>query len=213
MKKILFTLCALILGLSAHAQTKGNIVIGGSLELSTTGTKTSITHSGSTTTTEGDGEFMGGIGVNGGYFINDNILIGVGLGYNGTSEEDGTDINRQNIFQLAPYASYYVKLSDKFYYTPTVKLGFEFAGNNTLDTTDGSINNQISAFGIDLTFKPAAFEYRANEKIALGLSLGDLTFGHMTAKPKNDNSITFSSNAFDVNIMPGINFTMKFYIK
>ena len=48
MKKILFALCALVLGLSAHAQTKGNIVVGGELELSTTGTKVSYTNNGTT---------------------------------------------------------------------------------------------------------------------------------------------------------------------
>ncbi len=215
MKKILFALCALVLGLSAHAQTKGNIVVGGELELSTAGTKVSYTNDGTTNTTKGDGAFSGGIGVNAGYFIKDNLLVGLGLGYNGSSQEDGTDINRENDFYLTPYASYYVKLADKFYYTPTAELDFIFGNTSLLDTTDMSVRDIIGTFGFGIGLKPAAFEYRVSEKIALGLSLGELYFvtASNTQKISDTSKITMSASSFNIDVTPGINFTMKFYIK
>ena len=215
MKKILFTLCALVLGLSVHAQTKGNIVIGGTLELSTTGTKVSYTNDGTTNTKEGDGAFSGGIGVNAGYFIKDNLLVGLGLGYNGSSQEDGTDINRENDFYLTPYASYYVKLADKFYYIPTAELDFICGNTSLLDTTNMSVSDVIGSFGFGIGLKPAAFEYRVSEKIALGLSLGELYFltASSTQKISDTSKITMNASSFNIDVTPGINFTMKFYIK
>ena len=133
MKKLLTLVAALLLSTGAFAQEKGDMAVNGTAGFS-------LTIYG--------GEAYAGFLLNAGftYFVIDNL----GVSLSASIEEH---------FHLTPSATYFMPLTERLYYTPTVSLDF-------------LIKSPIG-FGISLEY--AAFEYRLNDHWALNTSLGELS--------------------------------------
>lgn len=111
MKKIL--LCAVALALSFHtlsAQNQGDSYFGGMVGVAT------YTDSSSTLTTFSLAPEVG-------HFIEKNLRLGFSLGYQFMSEEGVT----AHGLTVGPNLAYYVRLCDRFYYTPELAIGFAYA--------------------------------------------------------------------------------------
>lgn len=153
MKKItiLFVAVAAMFASAASAQQKDDMYVGGTLGfgVSSIGTNGYMSTSASFNVAP---EF--------GYFIADNIKIGVELAY-GVS--GGT-----HSLMLMPNAAYYLPIVDKLYYTPQLSVGGGFGANSGY--TAGS-------FALSLNL--ASLEYKPVENMAISIGLVNLNYVRM----------------------------------
>lgn len=138
MKKIVAVLFFTLLFPSAmYAQQKGDKFIGGSVGL-VAGT---------------DYEASYGVSLEGGAFVIDNLKIYANIAYQGTSGV--------NAFMLGPGVSYYVKLAEKLYYTPSFEIGL---------ATD------FSSLGVGLDLNLFGMEFRPTKHFSVGVNLCNLSY-------------------------------------
>lgn len=107
------------------AQNKGDKYVGGIIGITTT--SISIDGSSASQTTFGFAPEFG-------YFASDRLRVGGSIGYQLISSDGETTHG----LTAGPSLAYYVRLCDRFYYTPQLAVGFAFA------STDGT-----SGYGFD----------------------------------------------------------------
>lgn len=143
MKKLIISIFLTSLSIMfAFAQfNKGNILVGGTTDLSGSFT-TSKTKSGGTTTTNGKFSSFS-IEPQAGYFVMDNLAIGTGLVLStSTFKDDGSsDKSTSSSIGLTPFARYYF---DKFYAQGTIGFGSNKSKNTFNNTTTESTQNFFS---------------------------------------------------------------------
>lgn len=174
MKRKLTIIAALLLSVVSFAQKKGEMNVGGGISLDglssteeSSTVKSGWNKSGSTHTTPftlKDASF--GIHADFSIFVTDNLAIHSGLSYNGF---------RNNSAGLKMGASYYVRLCDRFYWTPGVYAGFTFGRVTSSVGVDGQEvnvkeNTKVLSFKIDL----ATLEYRISDHFSVFTELGNL---------------------------------------
>ena len=128
MKRIIFCLIVVLsFHFTSHAQQKGEMHFGGNLGINI------------------NSAASGGISANSfglniipefGYFVTDNLKLGVSLGYGYSSSS--------HALTIMPNLNYYVRLCDNIYYTPGIEFGFCY----TSGTTGFGLGLQL--FGIEI---------------------------------------------------------------
>lgn len=187
MKKICICLLAILStsAICASAQTKGDMFVGGSLGLGTT----SVITDGNSST-----NLNFSISPEFGYFVTNNLKVGASLSY-------GIDFANYTTHTLSimPNLAYYVKVCDKFFYTPGLELGFVAAFSDGLS---------MPGFGLGVNL--GSFEFRPTNKFGLSMNLLSLSYVLLTYKDKNY-GVSFNSNAvsFNLGINPSIG--VKYY--
>lgn len=135
-----------------------------------------------------------------GYFVADKILIKLGLGYGYNSAET----SKINIFIVSPAFHYYLKITDKFHYTPGISLGI--GGGITK-----SGENKLPMFNIGFQLHLVAFEFRATENFAINLSAGEFGYMYTQAKEKEIGVAGFDNNVnLDLNLGAKVGFSYYF---
>ncbi len=174
MKKTLLTLCAVALGAGAFAQTeKGHIVLGGSSNLGFT--------SGKQDNDADDATTNFGLNVAGGYFIMDNLAVGLLIGFE--SEKTG-DVSASG-FGIGPVVRYYLPMK------VFGQLSYQFGSQKT-DTGDFDFTYTTGDLGIGVGY--AAF---VNDHVAIEPMIAY----HMTsAKPEEGDSVNGGSFGLNVGI-------------
>ncbi|WP_290535159.1 outer membrane beta-barrel protein [Alistipes sp.] len=183
MKRIL--LCALAILASvqlATAQNKGEKYIGGSLGVSTI----SIGFDGTSASTTGFG-----IAPEFGVFVADRLRLGGSLAYNLSSSSGDT----MHTLTLGPNLAYYIKLCDRFYYTPEIGIGFAYV----------SLYN-TSGYGFSTGLSCGSFEFRPSTHCGLSFSLLTLQYTWLSY---SDFGINGHITAFNFGVSPTIGF--KYY--
>lgn len=224
MKKIVLTLCVLVLGLSAHATdnnankttptNKGRFSIHGQLTCSTLSGKNILTAGETTTITNSNSDFFSGeIVASGNYFVTNSIQVGLGLGYLGNNRQTSENtFNRENTFILIPSVSYYVPITDKFYYAPSALVALGFGGGHSWNKNDKARSNIHDVFLAKIAIEPARFEYRINPQFALNMSLGSLAYEASRDTQKTDTYKNVSiSNYFAFSLMPTFALGIVYY--
>lgn len=180
-KKLLTTLVALFaISVSmVSAQQKGDFYVGGNLGLSTS---SAIIQGESVTATE----FA--IQPNVGYFVADNLMVGLGIGYSVTGGDGAT-----HLLTVGPKLSYFVPVCDKLYYTPSLDILFCYAASDGYG---------VPGFGLGLNI--VGFEYRPTKRI--GLSASVLSFDYAMLSKEG---ITLNTIDFGLTLSPNIG--LKFY--
>ena len=148
-----------------------------------------------------------------GYFIRDNIKVGLKFSYNLTraykSEVDGENIYRfTHSVALVPNVSYYIRLADKLYYTPGVDLeiGTTLEKNqiNTTTTEKTYVDTKVG-FKVNLV----ALEYRLSDQLAI---TGDFSnFAVSTTLRKTSDTSKRRTNSASLNVNPSTNIGVKYY--
>lgn len=183
MKKLfLCTLLALLSNQLISAQNKGDMYVGGVIGVSTN----SLSDEGMSTTVTNFSfapEF--------GYFVADRLRLSGTLAYGLTSAENSTI----HSLTIGPSLAYYVRLCDRFYYTPEFGLGFAF----------GSID-EINGCGFTTGLSFAAFEYKPSTHCGLSFSLVSLDYTYLSYSEYNSSS---NHVDFRFGISPTIGF--KYY--
>ncbi len=138
MKKILLVL-AVVLGLSttAAAQQKGDAFIGGAIGFSA-GTDSSTSF---------------GLALEGGGFVANRLALSGEVAYNLVAGEI-------NVITAGPKLSYYARLADKFYYTPSVSVTAAYVAVGGADTG-----------GIGVGLGLAGFEFRPTQHFGMNVNL------------------------------------------
>ncbi len=155
MKKSLLALGAVLaLSFSANAQwSEGSIAATGILGFSSNGT---TVDDGTNSTDQFSGSNFG-IGVNGAYFIMDNVSVGLGLGFGNatTTDEITSTETSNNVFTLSVEGRYYMPYTESFSMYGSVGLGF---GSGTQTTTvagaesEESLSELNAGLGVGLAY-------------------------------------------------------------
>ncbi|NCC98176.1 MAG: hypothetical protein EOL95_00530 [Bacteroidia bacterium] len=135
------------------AQNKGDKYVGGNLGVSVNSAITSALSSTSVSFA---------INPAFGYFETDNLCLRGSLGYALTATKDGLS----HIFTAGPAISYYVRVCDRFYYTPSFEAAFVYM----------SVYN---ACGFGLGLGLGSFEMRPTSHLGLSVDLLSLVYMYM----------------------------------
>ena len=182
MKKLLFPVLALMLCIPPlSAQNKGDKYVGGIIGITTT--SISIDGSSASQTTFGFAPEFG-------YFASDRLRVGGSIGYQLISSDGETTHG----LTAGPSLAYYVRLCDRFYYTPQLAVGFAFA------STDGT-----SGYGFDAGLSLGAFEIRPSAHIGLSVSLLTLGYSYLSYSGTGVNGVSFQ-----LGISPTVGFEYYF---
>ncbi|TNE31506.1 MAG: porin family protein [Bacteroidetes bacterium] len=199
MKKALLTAGLALFGLSASAQwNEGSIMATGNLGFSTGGT----TDEAGNNSTEVFSNSGFNIGITGGYFIQDNLAVGVGLGFINNSmtiEQTETDIT-SNTLTYGVFGRYYVPYNDKFSMYGQLSIGLasgtETEKDNINDiTTEANVSAFNAGLGIGLT-------YFVNDMFFLDASYGFLGYNSSstTQDPGGNNETTRTVSNFGLDL-------------
>ncbi|MCZ8355743.1 MAG: outer membrane beta-barrel protein [Cyclobacteriaceae bacterium] len=145
MKKLIFTIVILITSIFAKAQvSQGSILLGGSFQISTSS-------DGNGPNAEKDKTTELRISPSAGYFLADNIAVGLNAGFFSQNIEAGQNDNESTTtsFNFGPFARYYMPTSgDKFYFMAETGLWFGSARTKNTNPTNTTENkrNSISIY-------------------------------------------------------------------
>lgn len=217
-KTLLVTLLMSGMSVLCGAQSKGDIMVSGSISISSSSEKDKVTGDEAFAVDKnkvgGEGEFSIVPKVH--YFISDNIAVGAGIGYMGNREFTGYGdpakfesplYDSYGAFYFEPSAYYYLKICNKFYYTPEVYIGIaagkykeEVYKNDAVEVEPG-VKTTMLGIGVRL----AQFEYRFTDCFRLGLGFEFADLSYISAKSKdmfNDdkNTSVYTSNRFNFGV-------------
>ncbi len=213
MRKIIMLAAAFVCGCTAmSAQDKGDMSVGGILGFSAGSTKTNVTAG--STTMKGDNTpstFSFQLSGDFGYFFADNWKIGASLGYSLTSQptektDDKWLKDRVNLVAIGPSISYYLRITDKFYYTPSFGI-FCAIGNYKSDVSHSVTHKQACA-GFAMGLEMGSFEFKPTSRWGIAVDMVSLSFSDTKVKEDSDHYAWNMGTSFSFGISPsvGINY-------
>lgn len=192
MKKVLIGLVFIVMTGAINAQyDAGKILATGGIHFSTNSPKTEMKVGSNTTTADGIKTTDFGINLGAGYFIADNLAVGLGIGLDNsksTYETTSTEYtSTDNIISVAPFARYYIPYSDQFAFFGQLSVGLGF-GTSKYETKTGSTTttqeSSINLMAIGIT---PGFSYMMTERVALEMRYGFLGYTSSTIKEEEAN--------------------------
>lgn len=226
MKSKLFIMAALCaIGFGASAQTeKGKSFINGSIGFTSTKADTKADFASNTTLTDKVQAFS--IVPRFGYFVADNLSIGLGIGYtqskrtyNQINASSGTifyatQTAKQDIFSIEPNLRKYVDVAEKFKFFGQLNLAIGFGKAESTNVYSAPANYS-SEYSHKLTSYGAAvspgFAFFPSKKWAIEFSFPLINYNKTKPKdvkgntyPSTTESFTFATSSFNPNI--GFNF-------
>lgn len=183
MKKIYLTLAAVAaLTFASKAQTeKGNFVIGGGVGFNTESVKDAD-----------DKATSFNILPSVGYFVSDNISVGLGLGYSWNKEENETNEATAGAFSIAPFSRWYSANGPVRFFG---QLSVPMAWGN-LKENDEKVGN-VSNYGVELA---PGVAYFPTSKIGLEFKVRGLYYSSNIVDPTGDApKTTVNSFGLDAN--------------
>ena len=202
--------------MTAFAQQKGDMYLSLGLGLSCNNSKSTTTADGNSTTTKTPGNITFNIDPEFGFFFADNWKASLTLGYQRNrsflyNKENTNLYSFANQFDITPGVNYFIKLADRFYYTPGVYFSLGFRGTTKqtdVNKTEKGAKTTTFSLGVEI----AKFEYKVGEHYAFTLSLGDIYYTTVSTKnSETDKSVT---NRFDISLDPmniGSSIGFKYY--
>lgn len=183
MKKLFLTLTAAVaVTLAANAQTeKGKVILGGNVSYDYSKVK------------DVDGDIQGfTILPSVGYFVGNNVAVGLGVGYSWAQEGEGSERTRTGEFAVAPFARWYKGDGDfKFFGQLSVPMGW-----GTLKE-DGTKVANTQRYGVALS---PGFAYFPTSRIGLEFSVTGLYYNNSTVENEESGAkVTTNSFGLDAN--------------
>ena len=191
MKKLCLVVVSTLISIAATAQNKGEMYFAASIGASF-GSQTSELYTGglSTTAREPLGTSVSAQ-LEFAYFVANNFRLSLALGVPFTSSptaKDGSSwlYTKTVSFQINPNIAYYVRLADRFYYTPELGFSYEIGSYKEDQTANVSYNANLS--GWDVYAHLLAFEFRATQRFALGVMVGSLSYANAKIKDRTSDA-------------------------
>ncbi len=220
MKKLILSLAFVAAGAGAFAQIgQGSMMLGGSLGFSSAGGGT-VKNTPPGTSVDLTARSNWNFSPTFGYFVTDNIAVGVRLGLGGTNRGQVTTTDgktTENIssfdFNAEIFGRYYMEVATNLYFFGDAGLGFGSA-SWTDRTTDGldklkdDDKNSISSFGINIAPGLAFFP---SEKWGIDFTLNRIIGYNMTTTTRETpapGSVKTERSTSDFNIGFGLNPTI-----
>lgn len=203
MKKILVTFLVLASFSSLFAQSKGDMFISGSISANLGTQNISLSSGGFTTTESIPLESSFTLGVEYGYFVANQLKIGLGLFTAGTSTPTESKNNKwlknsTTAFGINPNLAYYVPISDNIHYTPEFGSTIEFGTYKEAISTSSSYKTPCNAWQIYLSL--IGFEFKISDNFSIGASAGTLSYGAVIIKDSSTDMVLQTSQLrFDLN--------------
>ncbi len=207
MKKTLFTLGLVFMSaVFAYSQTdQGTMYLGGSLNF---GFGSSKEKAGSTTV-DGPKTFNFGINPALGYFISDNFMLGLGIGYDMESyKEENYGIHDEykvttSAFNVGPFVRYYMMpvKNAGIFVQGNVAVGFGKVKTETTDDgTTTSNEMKLSAFTVGVT---PGIVFFVSDMVSFEATFGNLSFTSATDKQDvGDDEYKDTQSQFNLEINP-----------
>jgi|SRR5690606_13177811 len=180
MKKLFLTLSAAVaLTFAANAQTeKGKTILGGTVSYDYSNVK-------DVDGNEQSFSIIPSVGV----FVNDNVAVGLGIGYAWGQDDNGTIKTQVGEFSAAPFARLYKGNGNfKFFGQVSVPMGW---GNSK---SDGDKLGTSARYGVEVA---PGFAFFPTEKIGIELSVRGLYYQNTTLKPEGGDDVTSNSFGLD----------------
>ncbi|MCC5916358.1 MAG: outer membrane beta-barrel protein [Cryomorphaceae bacterium] len=193
MKKLIYSAVIFMGAFCVQGQfDQGSILLTGDFNFNSMSAKTTMEGGGQTNTVDLPGAIDFGLSVGGGYFVVDNLAVGLGIGYGMNSTKidgDDGDYNKftASMFMLNPFARYYISYSDRFAFFTQMDLGLGFGGikdEERIDNVTTTEEQSLSTFIIGLS---PGFTYFLNDKIALDMRVGFIGFTSTSQSVENEN--------------------------
>lgn len=200
MKKLF--LCFALVGMTSalSAQEGGDMLVSGTLSWNASSTKATITSTTTTIKTGSDFEILPQFH----YFVIDNLAVGGAIGYSFAKNPSGTTADNKQLFEklgllvIRPMASYYIAMSENFYFVPRIYVGVGFGKDKTEITERETTEANATMFQMGLNI--LNFEFRPTDHIGIMFNAGDLRFQNVISKQDSDNRISDRSFAFNLNL-------------
>lgn len=170
MKKLTMYLClagALFAAADLSAQKKGDLSLNGSAGFQ------SGASSGDDTFSYGKAfgnEALTTLGLGLDYFVADNLRLGIRTDYTLKIGDQACDFDGQLALGLS--AAWYVKLADRFFYTPELSLGRTWI-HISGDHDDARHSSRLKGFGAELSL--AQFEFRPTRHFGMSVKILSLS--------------------------------------
>lgn len=208
MKK-LFTIAALALATVAFSQTeKGTLFVGGSAGFSS---QSGSNESGGTTVDDPkvvSGNFMPRVG----YFVADDLAVGVRVGYSSTKTDDKANDtkNSSSSFGAGVFAKKYVSLGDRFFIFGMADIGFGSSKSKIESGNTTTESDPTKTFGINIS---PGVEFFPCSQIGISASFGQLGFNsESTSGDFGGTDYKDKSSSFDLNLNSNtLNFGFHWY--
>jgi hypothetical protein len=206
MKHVMLIVMVWLLCMPVKAQpAAGRFFIGGHLSLYGNVNKSK---NGSTTQKDGSTTYFTIMPV-GGYFLNDRIAAGAGIGFDTQIEKDPQSTIEKNTtskMEFTPYGRYYL-ISGTGGIFAEASMGFSFGTNKTFTNVATDTQN---IFGFSALLSPGVYYY-ITPKLALEAKFGWLGFMNNVTKTGNDQKDIRNSFGFDLSpdsFIFGLTFTL-----
>jgi outer membrane protein len=183
-RNILFAFTLAFMSLSAMAQrTAGTMAIGGGFNVRSTKTEAGTNNTVTTT----NFSLVPQVG----YFVSDNLALGLELSLSNSSSESGNQTNKGSSYQIGPAVRYYKEIANS--QLTVFGQGGVYFGGGSNELTVGNITSESksSSFGI---YVAPGLAYFFNEHWA-----GELYFngiGYSATDPNKDNNADKSTTVF-----------------
>jgi hypothetical protein len=166
MKKFILLIALATSGMVANAQLQeGSILATGGFDFESS-------------SSDGSSSSAFSVGLNGGYFIQDNFALGLTIGYGSDNLNFGFDDASVNLFAIGAFARYYIPYNDNFAFFGQGQLAGSFGSEGAAD-----ISNFIFSVA-------PGFAYFFTERIALDMSVGVLAFSSNTISTSASSATT-----------------------
>ena len=185
MKKLILSI-ALLSGVAftTQAQTeKGKFILGGNASYST-----------SKTDAEGaKASHNFSIVPNVGYFVNDNIAVGTGIGYQSSKASVASTTGKQEAFVVAPFARHYTPVADKFKFFGHLSVPMAFGTTKAIDSDlkVGDKNGNSTSIGVALS---PGFAYYPSSKIGIEFALNGISYNNQSFEDAEGNKLKGSGH-------------------
>jgi outer membrane protein len=189
-------------------------MVGGSLGFGSGSSETTV----GTVTADGPKLSNFNISPNVGYFIMDNLAVGLRIGYATTksTEKDvpaagDETINKTSEFTVSPFARYYMEMGEKagLFIDGSVDIG---SGKGTNEVTSGgtTVTNELkmSTFGVNI--RPGVYWF-ITDHIGLEGTFGSLGFNSYKDDDGGNPATENKSSSFGLNLNTGIAVGFNYY--
>src|SRR5690554_4813314 len=180
MKKLILSI-ALLSGIAftTQAQTeKGKFIIGGNVSYNSV-------------KTDADGAKAShdfSIVPNVGYFVNDNIAIGTGIGFETSKASSASQFGKTDAFVIAPFGRHYVPVAEKFQFFSQLSVPMAFGTTKAIDGDLEVGDKTGSSTSIGVALSPG-FAYYPSKKIGIEFALNGASYNHYTLEDSDGNKI------------------------
>ncbi|MHB1276893.1 MAG: outer membrane beta-barrel protein [Bacteroidia bacterium] len=218
MKKTLLVIVMAFIGQQSMGQVQaGSIFVTGFGSIYTESGQTSATIGGTTTTVDNDKFSGGSLGLGGGYFLTDNIAVGLGVSLTGdkwTPADTSDPELKTKGFGIGVFARYYVPMSDNFFFFG--QLSYNMMTASSIRTTQGTTVTETEGpkMSTNMIGISPGFTFFPTENIGLDLTFGFLgwTGSKTTSDLGNGDTMESKTSGIDANFdLSSVTFGIQYF--